>query len=274
MADTTTPNYALVKPEPGASDETWGIKLNSDLDIIDAKIKLAVDNAAAALAAANNAQQVGIIYIIGGAAALTGTLLCDGAAYNRVGTYAALFAKIGIAFGAGDGVNTFNVPNLRGAFLRGTDYGRGLDPARVIGSYQADDYKSHNHDIAAGTGTHKHAPTIGTSGGTHDHGSISTSQPVSSPTHSHAYTRYASLGSADVGPYSGVWVGTASVESGADTIPHTHTVDLPTGGAHGHTITWPTTADGGHDHTITNSPTTGGLETRPKNVAVNFCIKY
>jgi microcystin-dependent protein len=272
MADTTTPNYALVKPEPGASDETWGVKLNSNMDIIDAKIKLAVDDAAAALAAANNAQQVGVIYIIGGAAALAGTLLCDGAAYNRVGTYAALFAKIGIAFGGGDGVNTFNVPNLRGAFPRGYDAGRGLDPSRALGSYQADDYKSHNHDIAAGTGTHKHAPTIATSGGTHDHGSI-VSGPANPSTHNHSYTRYASQGAGAPGGVAGVWVGNATVNTDSDGA-HTHTVDLPTGGAHGHTITWPTTADGGHDHTITNSPTTGGLETRPKNVAVNFCIKY
>lgn len=73
-----------------------------------------------------------------------GWLKANGAAISRT-TYAALFAVIGTTYGAGDASTTFNLPDLRGEFLRGFDDGRGLDAQRWIGSVQADQFKSHNH---------------------------------------------------------------------------------------------------------------------------------
>jgi microcystin-dependent protein len=47
-----------------------------------------------------------------------GWMICDGRAISRK-IYSALFNLIGTTFGAGDGFSTFNIPNFRGAFLRG-----------------------------------------------------------------------------------------------------------------------------------------------------------
>lgn len=65
-----------------------------------------------------------------------GWLKANGAAVSRT-TYAALFAIIGTTYGAGDGSTTFNLPDLRGEFVRGLDDGRGVDSGRAIATAQA-----------------------------------------------------------------------------------------------------------------------------------------
>ena len=61
---------------------------------------------------------LGTINAFGGATAPEGWLLCQGQAISRT-EYADLFAVIGTNFGSGDGSTTFNLPDLRGEFLRG-----------------------------------------------------------------------------------------------------------------------------------------------------------
>lgn len=75
-----------------------------------------------------------------------GWLKCDGTAVSRT-TYADLFTAIGETFGAGDGSTTFNVPDLRGEFVRGWDDGRGVDPGRAFGGAQAGEIQSHSHTV-------------------------------------------------------------------------------------------------------------------------------
>lgn len=75
-----------------------------------------------------------------------GWLECSGAAVSRT-TYAGLFAAIGTVFGVGDGTTTFNLPDLRGEFVRGWDNSRGVDPARAFGSAQADELEAHVHSV-------------------------------------------------------------------------------------------------------------------------------
>lgn len=76
-----------------------------------------------------------------------GYLECNGASYSRT-TYAALFAEIGTAYGAVD-VNHFNVPDLRGEFVRGLDRGRGVDANRQLGDIQSSQNAQHNHIATA-----------------------------------------------------------------------------------------------------------------------------
>ena len=81
-----------------------------------------------------------------------GWMLCDGSAVSR-SEYANLYKAIGVCWGIGDGATTFNLPDLRGMFLRGVSGDSGNDPdadSRVllkdnggntgnnVGSYQGD----------------------------------------------------------------------------------------------------------------------------------------
>ena len=89
----------------------------------------------------------------------TGYLECNGEAVSR-STYSALFAVIGTAYGSGNGSSTFNVPDLRGEFVRGVDRGRGVDSGRNIATSQGSQNSSHNHSASSTSSVtdpgHKH----------------------------------------------------------------------------------------------------------------------
>ncbi len=61
----------------------------------------------------------GVISAYGGSSAPAGYLLCDGSAVARTGVNANLFGIVASVFGAGNGNNTFNVPDLRDKFALG-----------------------------------------------------------------------------------------------------------------------------------------------------------
>lgn len=97
----------------------------------------------------------------------SGWVKANGAALSRT-TYAALFAKIGTLYGAGDGTTTFNVPDLRGEFVRGFDDARGVDSGRVFGSAQGSQNLSHTHSTdSQGAHTHPVRAILGTEDGLH-----------------------------------------------------------------------------------------------------------
>lgn len=97
------------------------------------------------------AQPSGLVAAFARSTAPAGWLKCNGAAVSRT-TYAALFAAIGTTFGAGNGSSTFNLPDLRGEFVRGFDDGRGVDASRAFGSAQAHEFEAHSHKILADNG--------------------------------------------------------------------------------------------------------------------------
>ena len=87
----------------------------------------------------------------------SGYLECNGAAVSRT-DFSALFAIISDDFGPGNGSSTFNLPDLRGEFIRGWDHGAGNDPDVLtrtdrgdgvtddrIGTKQASALESHTH---------------------------------------------------------------------------------------------------------------------------------
>jgi microcystin-dependent protein len=82
-----------------------------------------------------------------GSSAPSGYVKANGASLST-STYSSLFSAIGYTFGGSGG--SFNVPDLRGEFLRGWDDGRGVDSGRSFGSYQADQMESHAHTFRGG----------------------------------------------------------------------------------------------------------------------------
>tara|TARA_B100001057_G_scaffold21063_1_gene19518 strand:- start:9217 stop:10140 length:924 start_codon:yes stop_codon:yes gene_type:complete len=87
----------------------------------------------------------------------SGYLECNGAAVSR-STYASLFSSISTTWGTGDGSSTFNLPDLRGQFVRGWDNSAGVDSGRSFASSQSDQNKTHDHSVT--DPGHVHATTF------------------------------------------------------------------------------------------------------------------
>ena len=165
----------------------------------------------------------------------TGYLECNGAAVSRT-TYSALFAVIGTAYGAGNGSSTFNLPDLRGEFIRGFDNGRGVDSGRSVATSQGGANASHNHSISLSGTTSNKSLT----------GSV----------------RRISEGYRGYGTADGVFTKTFDANN-----PVTGSAsNSPTGGF---------SMDASHDHTFSASGTSGsqGSEARPRNIAMMYIIK-
>lgn len=216
----------------------------------------------------------GLVAHFARATAPTGWLKANGAAISRT-AYADLFAAIGTTFGAGDGFNTFNLPDLRGEFLRGVDDGRGVDGGRALGSAQLGANQSHSHSASStNAGSHSHDGTA-QSGGQHNH--AATSGTAGNHTHALNLVGYGYGGLPDQNRISTDNTGgsTNSITEGGSSIgdagDHTHSISVGSAGSHDHSLS--INAGGTHAHAITVN-TSGEAESRPRNVALLACIKF
>lgn len=154
------------------------------------------------------------------AAAPAGYLVCDGQAVSRA-TYAALFAVLGTAFGAGDGVTTFALPNYvdRMPIGAGSAYAAGS-----IGGSKDAVAVSHTHSLTvSGTSAVETAP----------HSHVAT---VNDPGHAHTFPYLPMNGTAAGGGSFATGVGAnhatstngtgISVSNSTQTASHTHGVTL------------------------------------------------
>jgi len=172
-------------------------------------------------------------------------LICDGSTLPKK-KYPDLYAAITDSYGHITTIETFNIPDFRGVFLRGLDSGKQLDPNRILGSYQLDQNQAHIHrGQAKEGGLHTHKSSTD-KGGAHQHrlqanGYWFTAKNLNER---RAIT-------SEVDDNQQYW----TTENGV----HNHTFSIEASGHHNHEL---------------NIDSSGGDESRPKNYPVTYLIRF
>lgn len=206
----------------------------------------------------------GTVVAYAGETAPAGWLECDGSSLDGgtgAGSYPNLFKAIGKFFGSGSGSTTgFNLPDLRGRFIRGWNHRGGKGGPDVdagqrvasasggnvgdrVGSYQDDQYKTHSHGVSL-------------AGKAEDYGF----------NHDHPHAVLSNFSFWDTESDDGAWgvhnhnvVAAHRRRLGFYRSENTDSVYI----SHGHSLSLSATV-----------AEAGGSESRPKNVYLMFIIKY
>jgi microcystin-dependent protein len=157
-----------------------------------------------------------------------GTILAQGQELSRA-QYSRLFARIGTAFGAGDGSTTFNAPNAKGRTIFGLDTGNtAFDTRGEVGGSQTHtlleaEIAGHVHDMG-----HGHSASAYDAGHSHDMG------------HGHGRNYGATYGGAGNHLHAENIVDSYDGNNGGLQRKY-----RPAGA-----VSWPTTGAGAHDHSM------------------------
>ena len=146
LRDTSNSNFVAIQAPSNVSSDVTLTLPSTDGNANDVLQSDGSGNLS--FAALPQAVPTGSVHIMATTTAPSGYLKCNGAAVSRT-TYADLFAIIGTTHGEGDGSSTFNVPDLRGEFVRGWDDSRGVDSGRSFASSQSSANLQHNHTATA-----------------------------------------------------------------------------------------------------------------------------
>ena len=212
MADSNTTNYAFTLPEVGASDDTWGTKLNANWSSLDTDLKTVSDTSTTAFT--YRVPAGGIIMWSGAVVAIpSGWVICDGAN---------------------------GTPDLRNRFVvgAGDTYAVDATGGAATVTLDATQIPAHSHTAdgdltAASAGAHTHT----VSGSTNTTGSHRHSQPFGNQNGGNTYSFAGQIN----------LVGTVA-ETGMNYAgDHSHTVTgtAASAGAHTHDITGSTSSVGG-----------------------------